>query len=172
VTENQARKVTGIYQPMILGAGQVRFVDAKTKTDTTKDVVFLTSITEDAVPVDWDNSREANIKVSELGNTPVEGVPFADLPSAAVIAKNYSSWEKDFSNWLFRKQKLQLLKSENLNEFSKPGETERDFRIRLQQTEEEQDIHGNRRNDHSFSVCNRTKFRHQLQWRRFRHHAR
>jgi len=136
--ENQQKNASAIYKPVILGAAQVRFVDAKTKIDTTKDVVFLTSITSDPVPVDWDNSREADIKVSELSDTPLDGVPFSSLPSAAVIARNYSSWEKDFSNWLFRTQKLQLLKSENLNEFSRLEETERDFRIRLQQAAREQ----------------------------------
>ena len=37
-----------------------------------------------------------------------------------------------------RTQKLQLLKSENFKEISKPEETERDFRIRLQQNAREQ----------------------------------
>jgi hypothetical protein len=138
VAESELKNATAIYEPMILGAAQVRFVDAKTKVDTTKDVLFLASITDEPVPVDWDNSKEANMKVSELGNTPMKGVPFADLPSAALVPRNYTSWEKDFSNWLFRTQKLQLLKSENLNEFSRPGETDRDFRIRLQQTAREQ----------------------------------
>jgi hypothetical protein len=138
VAESELKNATAIYEPMILGAAQVRFVDAKTKVDTTKDVLFLASITDEPVPVDWDNSKEANMKVSELDNTPMKGVPFADLPSAALVPRNYTSWEKDFSNWLFRTQKLQLLKSENLNEFSRPGETDRDFRIRLQQTAREQ----------------------------------
>jgi hypothetical protein len=138
IDENQQKNVTRVYQPMIFGAAQVRFSDSKTRIDTTKDVAFLTSITSDPVPVDWDNSKGANVRVSELGNTPLEGIPFADLPSVAVIARNYSSWEKDFSDWLFRTQKLQLLKSENLNEFSKPEETDRDFRIRLQQIAREQ----------------------------------
>ncbi len=118
---------------MILGVAQVRFLDSKKEIGTTKDVTFLTSITNDPVPVDWDNSREAKVKVSELDNTPLEGIPFADPPPAAVIARNYSSWERDFSDWLFRTQKLPLLKSEHLNEISKPEETDRDFRIRLQQ---------------------------------------
>jgi hypothetical protein len=138
MAENQPSKNTAVYKPMILGAAQVRFVDTKTKIDTTKDFVFLNYISDDPIPVDWDNSKETDIKVSELNNVPLEGIPFSDLPSAAVNAKNYSSWEKDFSNWLFRTQKLQLLKSENLNEVSKLGETERDFRTRLQQNAREQ----------------------------------
>jgi hypothetical protein len=123
---------------MILGAAQVRFVDTKTKIDTTKNVVFLASVSNGPVLVDWDDSKEADFDVSELTSAPAEGVPFSDLPSAAAIAKNYSVWEKDFSNWVFRTQKLQLLKSENLNEVSRPEETERDFRVRLQQAAREQ----------------------------------
>ena len=136
--QNQLMKTEEIYQPAILGTAQVRFVDTKARIDTTKELVFLTSITNDPIAVNWDNSREANIKVSELSNAPSQGVSFADLPSAAAIPKNYGFWSKDFSNWLFRTQKLQLMKSGNLNEFSGPDETERDFRIRLQQKGREQ----------------------------------
>ena len=48
-------------------------------------------------------------------------------------AKNYTTWETDFENWLSRTQKLELLHSPNFNVSSIIGETERDFRIRLQQ---------------------------------------
>ena len=138
VDKTQQKNTAATYQPSILGAAQVRFVDAKAGIDRTNDVVFLTPISNDPVPVDWDSSREARIKVSDLSNTPSEGVSFSAVPSAAVIARNYVTWERDFSNWLFRTQKLQLLKSENLNEVSRPEETERDFRVRLQQTAREQ----------------------------------
>jgi hypothetical protein len=138
VDESQQKNVTATYQPVILGAAQVRFVDAKAEIDRTNDVVFLTPIGNDPVPVDWDNSREVNIKVSDLGNAPSEGVSFSAIPPAAVIARNYVTWERDFSNWLFRTRKLQLLKSENLNQVSRPEETERDFRVRLQQSAREQ----------------------------------
>jgi len=132
--QNQPIKTEATYQPVILGAAQVRFVDTKAKIDTTKELVFLTSITSDPIPVNWDNSKEAKIEISKLSNAPLQGVPFADLPSPAALPKNYGSWAKDFSNWLFRTQKLQLMISGNLNEFSRPEETEREFRIRLQQT--------------------------------------
>jgi hypothetical protein len=138
VDESRQRDASATYQPMILGAAQVRFVDAKAEIDTTKDVVFLTPISNDPLPVDWDSSREANIKISDLSGTPSVGFSFSAVPSAALIPGNYARWERDFSNWLFRTQKLQLLKSENLNEVSKLGETERDFRIRLQQAAREQ----------------------------------
>jgi len=122
-----------VYHPMILGAAQVRFTDAKTEIDVARDAVFIASITNDPLPVNWDNSSEANLKLSDLKNESSEVAKFVELPSAASNAKNYSLWQKGFANWLLRTQKLELLKSLRLKEFSKLGEAERDFRVRLQQ---------------------------------------
>jgi hypothetical protein len=132
-TQNQSENLTVVYHPYIIGVAQVRFTDAKTKIDQTKDVVVLTPVTDDPIPVNWDNSQQTNMKISDLQKTSVENVLYADLPSAALKAKNYNIWETDLVNWLGRTQKLELLKSENLNVSSMTGETERDFRIRLQQ---------------------------------------
>jgi hypothetical protein len=111
----------------------VRFYEPKAKIDITKEQVFLTPVSDNPITVDWNDSEEANIKVSDLQDKPAGDFPYADLPSATLKAKNYVAWEKDFSNWLFRTQKIQLLRSSYLNELSRPGETERDFRVRLQQ---------------------------------------
>lgn len=122
-----------VYQPMIVGAAQVRFSESKAEIDATYEEVFLAPVSEDPLPVDWNKSKEVDLKFSDLNNKPTENIPYTDLPSAALKAKNYSLWAKDFANWLFRTQKIELLKSPSLNELSKPGEAERDFRIRLQQ---------------------------------------
>jgi hypothetical protein len=135
--KNMQEQTNLTYRPMIVGAVQVHFSEPKAKIDITKEQVFLTPVSDKPLPVNWDDSKEVNIKVSDLKNTPPEDFPYTNLPSAALKAKNYASWEKDFSNWLFRTQKIQLLKSTNLNELSRPGETERDFRIRLQQVARE-----------------------------------
>jgi len=132
-TQNVSQNQTDVYHPYIIGAAQVRFTNAKTKIDQTKDVVFLTPVTDDPIPVIWDNSQQTNMKISDLQKTRLENVLYADLPSAALKAKNYSMWETDFTNWLFRIQKLELMRSGTLNISSMAGETERDFRIRLQQ---------------------------------------
>ncbi len=131
VTSNSA------YYPMILGAAQVRFLDSKAGIDVTKDQVFLTSVNDDPLPVNWGNSEELSLKISDLQNYPVKDVAFTSLPSVASNSKNYSLWQKDFSNWLFSTQKLGLLKSSILDLSSKPGESERDFRVRLQQASRE-----------------------------------
>jgi hypothetical protein len=53
-------------------------------------------------------------------------------------AKNYEAWKKDFAAWLYRNQKVELLKSASLKEVSRPGESEQEFRLRTQQAAREQ----------------------------------
>jgi hypothetical protein len=45
---------------------------------------------------------------------------------------SYRSWESDFSAWAFRTQTMQLFKSDTYKATSNPGETEGEFRARLQ----------------------------------------
>jgi hypothetical protein len=122
-----------IYQPMLLGASQVRVADSKAGVDVTQDVTVLVPITDGAVPVDWDHAVEAGVAVADLESSPAEGAQFGAVPSAASKARSYETWNKDFAGWLFRTQKVDLLKSPSTKEISKPGESERDFRVRLQQ---------------------------------------
>jgi len=134
----QPSDVSLMYSPMILGAAQIRFADDKARVDVTRDAVFLSSITSDPVTVNWDNSTEAKLKLDDLKSAPSETPQYAELASAALNAENYNVWRKDFVNWLLRTQKLELFRSPSLREFSKPGEAERDFRVRLQQAVREQ----------------------------------
>jgi hypothetical protein len=123
-----------IYQPMLLGASQVRVSDSKTGVDVTQDVTVLAPISDGAVAVDWDRAAESGLALTDLESSPTDGAQFGSVPSAASKAKSYEAWNKDFAGWLFRTQKVDLLESPSTKETSKPGESERDFRVRLQQS--------------------------------------
>lgn len=125
-----------IYQPRLLGNAQVRYVDAKLKVDLLQDVMVMTEITQSAMPVDWAAAEELAITLKELEKIPTEA-DYAPCAPAAGQVKNYASWARDFTNWIQNNRKLMLLRSPSLNQFSKPGESDRDFRIRLQQVSRE-----------------------------------
>ena len=127
-----------IYQPMLLAASQVRVSDNKAGVDVTEDVTVLAPITDGAIAVEWDHAVEAGIAVADLESSPMDGAQFGSAPGAASKAKNYETWNKEFSGWLFRNQKIDLFKSYSTKQVSKPGESERDFRVRLQQAGREQ----------------------------------
>jgi hypothetical protein len=127
-----------LYQPMLLGSAQVRFVDARTQVDTVRDLVLLTAIEAAVVPVNWQNSTEAGFDLGELEREPAEGALFAPLPAEAAKARSYAAWSRDLTTWLYGSQTLELFRSSSLGETSRAGESERDFRMRLRQAAREQ----------------------------------
>ena len=127
-----------VYAPMLLGASQTRFSDSKSGVDSMQDVTVLAPIADGPVAVDWDKATAAELAVADLEQNPEEGAQFLVLPASAGKAKSYAEWNKDFGGWLFRTQKVELFRSPSTKVVSQPEESERDFRIRLQQTGREQ----------------------------------
>jgi hypothetical protein len=138
VRGSQAAGQSLVYSPVLLGSAQVRFTDIKTGVNLVQDAAFITQITDDPIAVNWDNSTEASVNISDLDKSPSEPAQFAPLPVVASGAKGYAVWSKDFADWLYRTRQLELLKSPSLKQYSNPGESERDFRVRLQQGAREQ----------------------------------
>lgn len=129
-----------VYHPVILGAAQIRFLDAKSKTDFQREVVFITEIQDDSLPVQWEHATEIEVDPSDLEKEPAPGAEFAALPPAGAIAKNYAGWNKDLITWIYSTQQLISYKCESLNVVSNANESERDFRVRLgQQAREARD---------------------------------
>ena len=127
-----------VYAPMLLGASQVRFCDVKSGIDATQDVTVLAPMAEGPMTVDFDKASTTDLMVADLERDPERDAQFLALPAIAGKAKSYGDWNKEFGGWLFRTQKMELFRSPGTKDISKPGESERDFRVRLQQTGREQ----------------------------------
>lgn len=138
VRGSQPSETCLLYKPMLLGSAQVRVADAKAGVDVTEECTFLAPMTDGPVPIDWDDASKVEIAVADLEKNPREQAQYMALPAAASKGKNYEAWSKDFAGWLYRTHKVELLKSRTFKEVSKPGESERDFRVRLQQMAREQ----------------------------------
>jgi len=125
------------YQPMLLAEAEVRYSNAK-RVEMMETLTLLASINAGLVNVDWSTAVPAELPVEDLEVEPEANAQFADLPSAAGKAKSYESWKKDLASWIYRNQRMDLLESARLKIASNPGESERDFRVRLQQVAREQ----------------------------------
>jgi hypothetical protein len=68
------------YQPMVLGAAKVRFADLKTRVDASRDVVALTPVVDEAVPVDWNAAQTGDFSLNDLEKTPTPGLRLAICP--------------------------------------------------------------------------------------------
>ena len=120
------------YVPMLLGVARVSYSDSKLGLDETKTVAVVTPITEGAVAVDWDKAELADFTVEYLLKVAPAGAAFANVPPVAARAKSYATWEKDFAQWIAQSQSIELFKSSRAKLTSNLDESERDFRIRLQ----------------------------------------
>jgi prefoldin subunit 5 len=125
------------YKPVLAGAAKVHFVDAKLKIDTTGSGMWMTPVTREAVPVDWEVADQVELAASDLDKEPATGTSFLELPPAASRAKSYVDWSRDFVDWLYRNQVLTLFRSPSTGLTSRVDETEQDFRIRATQVARE-----------------------------------
>jgi hypothetical protein len=137
VRSSVVANATLTYHPMLLGSAEIRYSNAKT-IDITQQVSLLTELVDGPVTLDWTGATRLDLPVADLESGPEPGAQFVEVPAAATKARNYATWEKDLASWIYRNQRLELLESPSLEIVSNAGESERDFRIRLQQIAREQ----------------------------------
>jgi hypothetical protein len=125
------------YSPVALGVARITFSDAKLKLDAARDIVAAAPIRDGAVPVDWQEARVLDIAPADLETKPADDATFDPLPKAATSAKSYAAWQKAFVAWVGQSQKLALYRHPALKLTSEAGESERDFRIRVQGAQRE-----------------------------------
>lgn len=132
-----------VYEPAIVGKASVRFLDRASGIDQQDQRFLIAPAPEGLVGVDWGKAESISINVRDLlrqpENTDAEQGPFfASVPEKANSASEIKSISSDLVDWLYYNSRLPVLSHKELKMTQKPGESERDFRIRLQQVAREQ----------------------------------
>ncbi len=123
---------TLVYRPGVLAAGTVNFVSSESGVSTSTKIRRIAQAPESALAVDWDAATPLEPLLEDLDRQPYAGATHAPPPSAMTRVTSYRSWGSDFSAWAFRTQTMELFKSAGYKMTSNPGETEGEFRSRLQ----------------------------------------
>ncbi len=124
--------------PVVYASANVRFADTKLKLDVSRLVCWTTPISDGAVAVDWDGATAVELAPEVLERDAPDEATYAAVPAPALKAKNYDAWSKQFVTAVTTKEVLEVLKSPSTGEVSRPDESERDFRARLQQVSREE----------------------------------
>jgi len=111
----------------------VHFVDAKSQVDAWVDAALIAPFASGGV---WDAAEDLGEK-PEFENDPDAEAAFDSLPAAASQPKNYAAWAKEFVEYLYRTRTLDLHSCPSLRLVAKPGESEGDFKVRVQQAARE-----------------------------------
>ena len=122
-----------IYRPSLLGRGRLHFVKSTYDVDQWEERSFLASVTDGKLPNEiWDEAELLEERL-DIEMEAEEGVQFAKVPSDLQKNKNFKTWSKELKEFLYRGQKLEIWKCKALKQYSEPGESLGDFKVRLEQ---------------------------------------
>ncbi|MGD9721681.1 MAG: ATP-binding protein [Pirellulales bacterium] len=127
-----------VYRPTLFGSARLHYVDAKAGVDTWQDVLRIVPLAEQAEDQVWDSATELEKDFADFETQPTAGAQFAPAPAEALRGKSYARWQKELAAHLYTKERLKLWTAPGLKEYSKVGESEAEFRIRVQQRAREE----------------------------------
>jgi hypothetical protein len=120
------------YHPSVLGLADVSYSNAKLGVTEQRRVALLASVDDGAIALEWNDAERAEVDPSALEKAPRDGASFAALPEPAMKPKNYAAWSKALQQWVVANEQITLVTSPTYKLTSNVGESEGDFRARLQ----------------------------------------
>lgn len=123
-----------LYMPAVLRAATIRYSDAKLNIHGQKDYCLVTRISEGDQHFDFAKSMELpeGMGLNHLQRKPHNAKEYGELPGIATDARSYTAVKEEFIQELASQQGLPVWKATAFGIYSQPGESEGDFRARLQ----------------------------------------
>ena len=115
---------------MLLSSVTLNFTNSRFGIDITKKKKFLIPFSDNPIPINFNSVKEVNFKLDLLDKKPKLN-NFYELPREALKIKNYNVWKRKFLSWIVREEKIYLHKNSILKIISKQGESEKEFKIRM-----------------------------------------
>jgi hypothetical protein len=122
-----------VYSPVALGSARVAFSDTKSGIEEVRDVLYAADILDGAVPVDWARASRLDVPAASLQRSPAGTAQQEPVPAPGLQAKNYAAWSKSFARFLAQSETIEIFRHRDSKLTSRSGESERDFRIRVQE---------------------------------------
>ena len=130
--------IVDVYYPRLLAAAGIGFRDTRRRIDEQRGSVYTVEARDAPVPIDWDESEKLPIAADRLCESGMEGAQFAACPTPLLEAGSYAAWERELRRWLRDNETVTLFQSRKYRMSSEPGESEGEFRARLQQRANEE----------------------------------
>jgi len=121
----------GDYRASLLAKGRARYRDARKGIEHAEEVALVAALPAQGEAIDWVAAQPLGRPVSELQRQAPAGAVPAAPPEAASRSGAWRAWETTFKSHLKNDRALTLWRSPSLGELSRPGEGERELRIRL-----------------------------------------
>jgi hypothetical protein len=127
-----------VYYPRVLGAADIVFANARYGVEASRNVVYTAEVDDGAAGLDWDDAEALALRLDDLGAEPAADASFTELPAAAGDVRKLKGYGTSLKRWLRQNETITLYRSTRFKLASEPGETEGEFRVRLQTAANEQ----------------------------------
>ena len=122
-----------IYYPRVVACAEFSFSNARYNVDEERAGVWVVEAEDGPVAIDWDNADALDITADDLRTAGEPAANYAEMPACLFAAKHYPKWQRGLKTWLRQNETLTLYRSGKHRLSSEPGESEGEFRTRLQQ---------------------------------------
>ena len=127
-----------VYEAGVVGAANVSFVISKRNIEYRSERVWLARPGAAALGVDWASAVLLDVGVNELQRTPDvaaedQGPYFGVVPEDINTARELASVGKRFSDHVYYNSRLPISYHTRLDLYQRPDESEREYKLRLQQ---------------------------------------
>ena len=122
-----------VYRPALAASARMHFSKSPCKIDDWFEKSFLAPVFGAEVPDEVWEKAEAVEETMHLDEAPRADAEFATIPDALQNKRKYASWKKELKDQLYREEELIVWKCAELKECSTMGESQGDFRVRLEQ---------------------------------------
>ncbi len=116
-----------VYRPRLLAMGRVGFVDRKRAVDTERQIGLMLDPESLGAVVRWDDGEPTDLEANRLDPSPVDSAIFAPVPGALGKPKSLTAAAKDFRDYLYQEQEVELFHLPPLKLFGEVDEPEAEF---------------------------------------------
>ena len=147
-TAIEVKTSTLLYRPSVLARGLIDFIEPRYKLNEQQSFALLAQPSPETEALSWEKALSLELAEKDLLDRPESDARFDRMPQLTGEAKQLESMRKELPDHLCRTKTLMLLYSPALKCYSKAGEGERDFMMRLKQIGREQrDLEVDKLND-------------------------
>jgi hypothetical protein len=116
-----------LYQPALLAAASVRFLDRKYDVDMEIVRAALVRDPDRRGVVRWEDHFYSNFPVKKVERTPAPQARFGTLDAPLNESKQMTALKRDFADWIYRSVTVQARENKTLKVYAGPDDSQAEF---------------------------------------------
>ncbi len=120
-----------VFEPWLAGSATVRFYNSSRNIDELRQCELKIYLDSSFSSAQWKEAEPLELDLDECQLSAPGGSSFYEIPELFSSIKNLRSFEKEFADYLYQTQRLELFRAAEIKLESQPNEPEADFMVRI-----------------------------------------